>query len=109
MATRPATSARRALGLLVAVAALGLSLLVTAGAPAAAGPAAPAAPAAAAVPAQPAPGTCVTATNAEHAAAGRVTVFLIFAFTDHFVGFTWSTTTMRLNDRGTWDHIFTPC
>jgi hypothetical protein len=42
-------------------------------------------------------------------AAGRVTVFLFFAYTDHFVGFTWSTTTMRLNDRGTWDHVFTPC
>ena len=100
MIARSATSARRSLALFVAVAALGLSLLVTVGTPAEAGTAAPA---------QPAPGTCVTATNAEHAAAGRVTVVLIFAFTDHFVGFTWTTTTMRLNDRGTWDHIFTPC
>jgi hypothetical protein len=105
MDTRPATSVRRTLGLLVAVAALGVALLASA--PAAG--AAPTAEASVTVPAQPAPGTCVTATNAEHAAAGRVTVFLIFAYTDHFVGFTWSTTTMRLNDRGTWDHIFTPC
>lgn len=99
MVSRTATSVRRSLGLLVAVAALGLSLLVTT----------PVSEAAEAAPAQPAPGACVTATNSEHAAAGRVTTIFIFAFTDHFVGFTWTTTTLRLNANGTWDHLLTPC
>jgi hypothetical protein len=57
-------------------------------------------------------GDCVTATNAEHAEAGRLTTFFIFAFTNdssHFVGLTWSTTTQRRTADGNWEHIFTAC
>jgi hypothetical protein len=60
----------------------------------------------------PQPGTCITATNAEHGQAGRVTVFLFFAYTknsSHFVGFTWTSTSQRLKADGTWEHVVSGC
>jgi hypothetical protein len=53
-------------------------------------------------------GTCVEATNTEHAEAERAYAFLIFAFARgsfDFLGLSWSTTSLQEGPAGTWTEV----
>jgi hypothetical protein len=53
-------------------------------------------------------GTCVEATNTEHAEAERAYEFLIFAFARgsfDFLGLSWSTTSLQEGPAGTWTQV----
>jgi serine/threonine-protein kinase len=53
-------------------------------------------------------GTCVEATNTEHAEAERAYEFLIFAFARgsfDFLGLSWSTTSLQEGPAGTWTEV----
>jgi hypothetical protein len=53
-------------------------------------------------------GTCVEATNTEHAEAERAYEFLIFAFARSsfdFLGLSWSTTSLQEGPAGTWTEV----
>jgi dienelactone hydrolase len=55
---------------------------------------------------------CVTATNAQHAQAGRAWSFLIFSFsrtTNRYLGLTWATTSLRRGADGSWEQSSTAC
>lgn len=57
-------------------------------------------------------GDCFTATNAQHAQAGRAWSLVIFAFTrttNRYLGLTWATTTLRQDAQGAWAPSTEPC
>jgi glucose/arabinose dehydrogenase len=53
-------------------------------------------------------GQCVTATNSDHALAGRAASFFIFAWalgTGDYIGVTWATSSLRETSPGVWDLV----